>query len=1049
MKVWRSGRTWSRDVAVWIAATLLSATSLATSAPNNAGVTQAITVTEGTNIAATLSPDHGTIIMDLQGVLWSVPIGGGTATRLTVDFLEPARPDWSPTGNQVAFEAYAGGTFHIWTMNPDGSGARQLTDGHYDDREPRFSPDGTQIAFSSDRGLATDGTRRYEVWVLDIASGNLTQRTSGTAEEFEPAWSPDGSEIAFVNGSANGNTIDVINAAGERRTVVPGDPLARVNSPSWSPDGSQIAYIYFKDNKSQLKIFGKQVAPFNDVFPFPVQWLSQSEVLYTADGKIRITNIDNGDTAEVSFEAQFLLSRPPYVRKTFDFDSTRPRPVKGIVSPALSPDGRRVVFEALNELWLMEIGGRPRQITADGYFKTDPAWSPDGRWIAYSSDKAGTQDIYALEVASGRERRLTSLPGAEVGAAWSPDGNMLAFQDQSGPATGFSGTFTLDLTTGDVRRITPDLFAPSRPTWSSDGKHVSLAALKPYTSRFREGTSQFLTVDLETGELTYREPMPFKSTSTRGDDGPVWSPDGSELAFVMDEVLWVLPVDPSGEPTGPAQQLTNEPTAAPTWSGDSQQLLYLSNDRLRLVSRTGSRQRTVPLQLDWRQDKPRGRTIIRAGKLWQGVGPQVLRDVDIVVVANRIASIEPHRDRPHSHASYIDASKLTVIPGLWESHTHQMISGKPFGDRLGRLWLSYGVTTLHSVGDPAYRGVEGRESLASGSRVGPRLFATGEALDGERLFYNFMRPTTTEDAMQHQLSRGRALEYDMVKTYVRLPHAMQARVARAVHDQMGVWTSSHYMLPGLANGMDGQSHVSATTRLGFAYTRSGAGVSYRDMIDLFRLSGAHDTSTTFNEVLLREDPGFVDDQRIQILYPPWEIVNLQAKLQGILTSDPTVPLDSLQKEEATVRNILRGGGIALAGTDSPLDNPGLALHFNLRSQVHFGLAPYEALQTATRWPAKVFGVEDDLGMIAPGKLADLVFINGDPLQNIADLANVQSVMKNGRLYTIPELMAPFQPEALQSSVKEEPKHRQVSALPASKTNYWWHDDKEYFAHCDD
>jgi hypothetical protein len=249
--------------------------------------------------------------------------------------------------------------------------------------------------------------------------------------------------------------------------------------------------------------------------------------------------------------------------------------------------------------------------------------------------------------------------------------------------------------------------------------------------------------------------------------------------------------------------------------------------------------------------------------------------------------------------------------------------------------------------------------------------------------------------------------------------------------------------------MDGQSHVSATTRLGFAYTRSSGGVSYQDMIDLFRLSGAHDTSTTFNEVLLREDPGFVDDQRIQILYPPWEIANLQAKLEGILTSDPTVSLDSLQKEEATVRNILRGGGIALAGTDSPLDNPALALHFNLRSQVHFGLAPYEALQTATRWPAKVFGVEDDLGTIGPGKLADLVFIDGDPLQNIADLANVQSVMKNGRLYTIPELMAPFQPAFLQSSVKEEPKHRQLPALPASKTNYWWHDDQKYFEHSDD
>src|ERR1700687_1440217 len=307
-----------KSVSLVVAATLLFGGAPGTA---GAGTEVEVTVSEGTNIAATVSPDHGTLIIDLQGALWMLPLSGGAATRLTDEFLEPARPDWSPLGDSIAFQAYATGTFHIWTMSPDGTQIAQLTDGHYDDREPRFSPDGRRIAFSSDRGLASDGTRSYDIWVLDLNSRALSQLTNSPLEGFEPAWSPDGTEIAFVNGNTAGNTIDVINSAGERRTVVPADPLARLNSPSWSPDGSLIAYTYFKDNKSQLKIMGKQFVPFNDVFPFPAQWLSGSELLYTADGRIRVTNLDSGDTREVPFEAHFLLNRPSYKRKHFDFES--------------------------------------------------------------------------------------------------------------------------------------------------------------------------------------------------------------------------------------------------------------------------------------------------------------------------------------------------------------------------------------------------------------------------------------------------------------------------------------------------------------------------------------------------------------------------------------------------------------------------------------------------------------------------------------------------------------------------------------------------------
>jgi Tol biopolymer transport system component len=986
-----------------------------------------VSVREGTNIAATVSPGRDTIVMDLQGALWTLPVSGGVAKRLTDPTLEPARPDYSPKGGLVAFEAYKTGTFHIWTMRPDGTGLRQLTDGHGDDREPRFSPDGARIAFSSDRAFRGS----YDIWVLELASGKLTQWTNGTDDEYEPAWSPDGSEIAYVSGAGtNGTAIAASSAEGGRRIVITAAAGAHLNSPSWSPDGKRLAYTEFRNGKSHLMIQGEQAARDDDVFPFPVSWLSANRILYTANGRIRVMERNRGAPAEVPFEAQFQLRRPAYRHKVMDLDSAAARPVKGIVGPALSPDGKRIVFEALNQIWLMEIGGKPQALTNDSYYKEDPAWSPDGKRIAYSSDRGGTEDLYILDLATRRERRLTATGGvAETSAAWSPDGSMLAYQDQDG------ATFVIDVDSGKTRQAAGPLFAPSKPSWASNAKTLGIGALKPYTRRFREGTSQILTADVSTGALTYTEPAPFQSLSSRGEDGPIYSPDGTSMAFVMNGVLWIRPVDGNGVPAGAARQVNHESTDAPTWSGDSKRLLYLSNGVLRLIDRDGSNPQTVAADLTWQYHHARQRTIIHAGRLWDGRGAGVTTDMDIVIANDRIQAIEPHRERGGEDAStrLLDASTLTAIPGLWESHTHEWIGGKAYGDRLGRLWLAYGVTSLQSQGDPAYRAVETRESFGSGARVGPRYFASGEALDGERVYYNFMRPITSEQQFGLELGRVKALDYDLLKTYVRLPHAMQQEAVRFAHEQLGIPLTSHYMLPGIAYGMDGMSHVSATARLGFAYTRSAGGISYADMRKLFAVSGMFDISTPFASFpLYAEDPKMVDDERLLRLNTPWEQEGLRAKrdiAQGRkpavvpqemrrLGADPAVTLESLRKEEETVAAILHSGGAILAGTDSPLDNVASALHLNLRAQVKFGVKPWEALQTATILPARAYGVADQLGTIETGKLADIVLVSGDPLSRIADAANVVWVIRNGQVYSIGDLVAPFAPRPQKGATGE-------------------------------
>src|SRR5215472_13479590 len=227
-----------------------------------AGPEHTVVVHEGTNLNVALAPDAKAIIMDLQEALWSLPVAGGAAKRLTDPFLEPARPDWSPKGDLIAFQSFKGGTFHIWLMKPDGTGVRPLTDGHGDDRDPRFSPDGTRVAFSSDRAFQGN----YDIWVADVATGKLKQWTSDPADEFEPAWLPDGSEITFASGTGSiATTIRSVNAAGRSRVFITVGDGSRLNSPSWSPDGSTLAYTQTAGNKTHLMVSQKRVGTADDV----------------------------------------------------------------------------------------------------------------------------------------------------------------------------------------------------------------------------------------------------------------------------------------------------------------------------------------------------------------------------------------------------------------------------------------------------------------------------------------------------------------------------------------------------------------------------------------------------------------------------------------------------------------------------------------------------------------------------------------------------------------------------------------------------------------
>ncbi|MFB6573094.1 amidohydrolase family protein [Streptomyces noursei] len=1000
------------------------AASPATAAPLPdvaAGTPAALSFTAATNGAASLAPSGDRLVAEVQNVLWSLPRTGGDARALTPPDLEPTRPVHSPDGRRIAVCAYRGGNFHLWTLAPDGSGLTQVTDGPWDDRGPAWSPDGTRLAFASERGGDPVGGSPYRLWVLEVASGRLTRVTglpgqdgphqTGAWEDFDPCWSPDGARIVFVRGRLDGTalvsrTVASVPADGRGavRTEHTETAVAQVMVPALSPAG-RLAYLRTTEAPGPtctLVVDGVAVAVDGDVEPVPPRWVSRDALLVTVGGQFRIVRPDAPQRVEtIPFAARLPLDRPRYRVKDYGFERTAGGPVRGIHLPALSPDGRRVAFAALNSLWLAPTsgGGAPRRITAAAptRYVLAPSWSRDGRALVYADDRDGLFAVRRRELDSGAETVLAS--GGRVQPALSPDGSRLAALDMMG------NLVVRNLADGAEKALAAPMGAgglPGRPSWSPDGRYLALCDRNRLNRRFREGYNVIRIVDAETGKDRLHQVAEHVSIADRYDSGPVWSPDGKWLALIAESALWVLPVRPDGTPDGAARQLTEEAADHPSWSGDATTLLYLSAGTLRLVPVSGGPARTVPLALERRPARARD-TVVHAGRFWDGTGDTVREDVDVVVRDGRITAVEPHRASRAGTARRVDAAERTVLPGLWDAHTHPWQT--TYGGRQTALQLAYGITTTVSCGGFSYEQARLREALAAGALAGPRLLTCGELLDGGRVAYSMGRAHRTAAGLRRSLARGAALDWDFVKTYVRAPGWVMAEAARFAHGELGVRSGSHLLSPGVQLGQDLTTHLQATQRLEFGHAVSASGHAYQDVEDVYTSGGMHMLATPFSSApLIGEDPALAEDVRVSRLMPPWD----GAVVREAAARRPTpTQLADIATEVGVYRRILDGGGWVALGTDQPLVPVGLSLHLSLRALHRGGLSVVEALRTATVLPARVFGAERDLGTLEVGKLADMVLVDGDPFHDLGALVRTSTVLKGGRLFEQRALVESF------------------------------------------
>ncbi len=963
-----------------------------------------VTLTEGTNLAIALSPDGRTLALDLLGRIWTLPREGGSAKPLTDEFGDARQPAWSPDGARIAFQSFRDGTWHVWSVAADGSDLRQHTVGEFDHREPDWTPDGKYLVFSSDRA------GNYDVWRLELATGRLEQLTADPADDYAPALSRDGASLAFVSnrGGARGVWVKRGDGAVERWAAVPGQAFG----PSWSPDGRSLTYNALDNQSSALMLVSqggepRRISrPDEDVFPFRAAWPSATEFLYTSDGKINRWQLTPGarqPAAGPLFQAHVSFARRAYQRSPRDFDSTAPGPVRGIVSPAASADGRSIVFTALGDLWLL-AGGKLTRLSDDPFVQLDPLWSPDGRWVVYASDRGGSGivELWLREMSTGEERQLTRSGGAAL-PSWSPDGSRIVFQVQQGLGTEIR---MVEVASGRSTTLRNNLFQPSRASWSPDGKILAVAALRPNSARFREGRNDILLISLDGAPDRWVVPMADRGIGTRGVDGPAWSPDGRRMAFIVDGVLWVLSVTRSGEPAGPPVRLSDELAGSITWTGDSRGIFYQATDGLRRVAVENGGTERIEVPLTWQRRHPPAarRLVVHAGRLWDGVADRAQTGVDVVIEGHRIVRVVPHSAELHRD-SVVDASRLTVIPGLADGHAHL---GYGTGEGLGRIWLAYGITTIR---DPAADGFvirERREAVEAGVRVGPRELATGRIFDGERIYYGFNNGMTPGAQLGQELERAAELKYDLIKTYVRLPDIIQQRIIAFAH-QHGIPVSSHELYPAVAFGADHVEHIRGTSRRGYSPKVSALYRSYQDVIALLTASGMSLTPTIGIQggfvSLIARDSTILDDPRLLATYGPEYVASLKRmSRQGGVSGFPSPPPQQVLAQGETVRRVIAGGGRVMAGTDAPIIPYGLSLHTELEHYVAGGLTPVQALRTATSMFAEAVGLSGEVGSIAAGRLADLAIVEGNPLERISDARRVRIVIKNGDVFTAERLL---------------------------------------------
>ncbi|MFM7176803.1 MAG: amidohydrolase family protein [Bacteroidota bacterium] len=999
----------------------------------------AFTVNEGTWMNLDVSPDGKEIVFDLLGDIYTLPITGGKAKAIRTGFAFEVQPRFSPNGRQISFTSDAGGGDNIWVMDKDGSNAKQVTKEDFRLlNNAVWSPEGNYIVarkhFTSGRSLGAG-----ELWMYHLNGGEgiqLTKRKNDQQDLGEPSWTSDGKYIYYSEDMYPGgyfqynkdpnNQIYVVKRydthTGEIETVTGGSGGAV--RPQISRDGKKLAFVrrvreqsvlfvrdiktgeewpiyaeLSKDQQEAWAIFGVY-SNFN--------WMpGDKEIVIWADGKIKRINTESLSVTEIAFEADCnhkimdaLRFKQQAAPDSFD--------VKAIRQAVTSPDEKTLVFNAAGYLWKKSLpDGKPVRLTNGTDFEFEPSFSPDGKsvlFVSWNDEQTGA--VNSIPLSGGNPKKITIDKGIYRTPRYSPDGKQIIYEKEDGnDHQGFSfcvepGIYLMSSAGGTAKRLVKD---GSNPSFDKTGKRI-------YFTGYQTGSRALKSIGVD--GLDEQTHFTGKFVTAM-----VPSPDNEWVAFLEYHKVYVAAFAPSGKAVEvssgmkavPVAQTARDNGMSLQWSTDSDKLFWTSGDEY-FTNKLNQRFKflegapdslpapdTAGIKIGLRlpHDKPFGKIAITGARIiTMDSKRSIIENGTILINQNRIEAVGGSEIQIPKDAFVLKANGKTIIPGFIDVHAHLGTFRQGLSPQ--KQWsyfanLAYGITTTHDPSSNSEMVFSQSEMVKAGNMIGPRVFSTGWILYGAEGDYRAIinKPADALSAIKRTLSFGAF----SVKSYNQ-PRREQRQMVIDAARKTGTHVypeGGSFFFHNLSMILDG--HTGLEHNLPIAPL-------HQDVVNLFKSSRTAITPTLIvgygavsGEYYFYQESNVWENKKL-LTFTPRFIIDSRARHRTM------IPKEEYNNGHILVSQSLKK--LADAGVKVNMGShgqiQGIGAHWEMWMLSQGGMSNMQVLECATVNGAHYIGMEADLGSIEAGKLADLVVLDKNPLDNIRNTETVSYTMANGRLY---------------------------------------------------